>query len=209
MGRQIHNHVLGKYCFVCSSCPDLHSAQRMAGFQALSTFILGCNPFSISPLKVIPIDLHVGVITLPLSGKCTYELLHTGLRLLCLLQAQTYSCLEEKVKCIWGCLDCFSLNLYFRVLRGKMLWDDSSLATRPVSAYNSKSLFSGGNGNIIFFFVNKLFTVQSTDSFPSPFHHWVTGIPVECVGKQPVLRLLGPGNKVCVLKEVLSVILEH
>lgn len=109
--------------------------------MTLSTFILGCNPISIPLLKVIPIDLHVGVITLPLSGKCTYDLLHTGLRLLYLLQAQTYSCLEEKVKRIWGCLDCFSLNLYFRVLRGKMLWDDSNLATRPVLAYDSKSLF--------------------------------------------------------------------
>lgn len=78
-----------------------------------------------------------------LSGKCTYDLLHTGLRLLCLLQVQTYSCLEEEVKRIWSCLDCFSLNLYFRVLRGMRLWDDSSLATRPVSAYNSKSLSQG------------------------------------------------------------------
>lgn len=33
------------------------------GFRPLHTFILGYNPLSIPLLKVIPIDLHVGVIT--------------------------------------------------------------------------------------------------------------------------------------------------
>lgn len=58
--RQTHNNVLGKHYFVCSSCPNLCPAQRMAGFLAFEHLHLSLLAPSVSLLKVSLRDLHVG-----------------------------------------------------------------------------------------------------------------------------------------------------
>lgn len=94
--------------------PDLSSAQRMIGFQAFEHLHLRLSAHSVSLLTVSPSDLHVGVITLPLSGKCVQIFCMPASGTEFFLPRFWFQSLDEEVKCIQDSLNCFSFNSHFR-----------------------------------------------------------------------------------------------